>query len=61
MFSKGHYELIANAINRELKQCKTYNTVIMKRVINDLCEVFAKDNPRFSREAFIEACWKEVL
>ena len=59
MFSKAHYKLIAQAINRELMRESC--TTTMKRLIDDLCDVFSKDNPRFSRECFIEKCWKGVV
>ena len=59
MFSKAHYQLLAEAINRELM--REAEQVCMKRLIDDLCETFAKDNPNFRREQFIEACWKGVV
>lgn len=59
MFSKAHYQLIADAINRELKRESFHEP--MRRLIDDFCEVFIRDNPRFVRERFIDECWKGVL
>lgn len=59
MFNKRHYEVIARCINWELKRESSQEP--MKRLIDDLCREFKSDNPAFSREHFIEACWKEVV
>lgn len=55
IFAKRHYEAIAAAIralNNDLPIQKN-------AVIEDLAEMFARDNPRFKNERFWRACRKE--
>ena len=59
MLTKRYYTDIAKCINHELMRESCHVTIT--RLIEELCEMFMLDNPHFSREAFIEACWKGVV
>ena len=62
-FTKKHYKAIADMINGQLKLCIAFkhSTTDMARLIDSNCEIFAKDNPRFRREQFLDTCWKGVI
>jgi len=34
--------------------------VVFEDLVNDFCDLFFADNPRFSPEKFEEACYKEL-
>jgi len=57
MLSRKHYRVIASIINNNITQ-DTYGDEHIHKddLINDLCEVFAKDNSLFSRSRFVNAC-----
>jgi hypothetical protein len=47
MMSKKTYEQVAQVI---------YESLYVEDVISGLADMFARDNPRFNREKFLEAC-----
>jgi hypothetical protein len=59
MFSQQHYEVIANTIGSRVMQADkagdTRSRQIMIEYLNDLIEMFEKDNPKFKKLRFIEA------
>ena len=55
MFSKRHYQAIADALSRT----STYSSQGQSQkvmIVVELADTFEKDNPRFDRARFIEAC-----
>lgn len=53
MLSRQHYKLIADAIAQMRPEA---DEAIVDRVVDRLCEAFAKDNPKFNRKRFEKAC-----
>jgi hypothetical protein len=54
-FAKRHYEAIATAIQEARRSVNGSNDPIAV-VIEELADVFARDNGMFKRERFIGAC-----
>lgn len=62
MFTKRHYEQIAETI-RQTKSGRTGDALVVNAVngvreviARDLADLFAEDNPRFNRDLFLKAC-----
>jgi hypothetical protein len=57
-FTRAHYELIAAILNRRFyaEDGNETGRWVVDAVADDLCEVFAADNPRFDRDRFVAAC-----
>jgi len=53
MFTKRHYEAIAELVGSQLLDVKS--TSNQSAIINDWCKMFEDDNPRFKRVNFIKA------
>ena len=53
MFTKKHYEAIANIINHHEDKISKYS------LTRELADLFDQDNERFNREKFLVACYKE--
>ena len=51
MFTKRHYEAIAELVGSQLLDNPTDSAVI----IDDWCRMFEEDNPRFKRDTFVIA------
>lgn len=62
MLTRKHYEAIAEILS-EHKDDSQYSTVIDERRVESislsLADYFEKDNPRFDRDRFLEACGVE--
>ena len=56
MFTKRHYEAIAELVGYQLLDTPTDHNPI----IDDWCRMFATDNPRFKRSTFISAVDKAL-
>lgn len=58
MFTRQHYKAIAGMIK---KHSESNNSIWLHKIglITDLTEMFKKDNPRFSTDKFIDACYEE--
>ena len=58
MLSRKHYISIAKIINENTSQTEDNNTLIIDRdsFVNDLCQVFARDNNLFNSALFRRAC-----
>ena len=60
MFQRKHYEFIATALKTERKflvDCGLSESIAgLDMVATRLSEAFHKDNPRFDRTRFLEAC-----
>lgn len=57
--TKKDYELIANEINKDFYTWRRPSIIEkegMFAIINAVANALEKDNPRFDRERFIEAC-----
>jgi hypothetical protein len=54
-FAKRHYEAIATAIQEARRQANGSNDPIAA-VVDELADVFARDNGMFKRERFTSAC-----
>ena len=52
VMSKKHYREIAEI----LKECNYPEHWSFKKVIDDLCAMFKRDNPKFKPSVFKEAC-----
>jgi hypothetical protein len=52
--TKKDYILVARTINKFLQEGDIY------AMIDDFCLGFLKDNPRFDRDKFINACWEHL-
>lgn len=60
--SKKHYKAIATILNEQWRlngQTQTGQNIIIN-IVNGLCPVFNKDNPKFNYVAFRDACYEEV-
>jgi len=54
MFTRQHYKTVAHLISEY-----SHNNAIDKDMfIDSLCAVFQRDNERFDKERFIEACYQ---
>ena len=56
MFTKRHYEAIAELVGYQLLDCPTDHNPI----IDDWCRMFKEDNPRFKRDTFVKAVDKAL-
>lgn len=56
MFSKKHYEAIAQTIRDEIQPVAVSNAVLVPVVIHKLADLFQHDNPNFKRDRFVHAC-----
>lgn len=58
MFSKQHYEIIAEMLKKHTIYGLAYNKTIIdkEKLIKDLCVFFHNDDERFSEIRFREAC-----
>ena len=53
MFSKQHYEAIANIINRHTDSISKHD------LTRELADMFGEDNEKFDREKFLVVCYKD--
>jgi len=56
MFSQKHYVKIAKIIHRNYEISNVTARFILKDIVDELCEYFEIENPKFDREKFIKAC-----
>jgi len=57
MFSKRHYEAIAEAIQEAKRQAVTENEQLgVATVMHELANTFARDNGQFNKGRFVAAC-----
>jgi hypothetical protein len=58
--TKKDYEKIASVIGGVAAKYDETSaspiTDVLDRIVEDLCAIFASDNPRFDRDKFIAAC-----
>jgi hypothetical protein len=59
-FAKRHYEAIAQAMQEAMRYAQGYDNDLcpggVQCAIDELADLFAKDNGQFDRERFIRAC-----
>ena len=74
IMTKKHYELIASAMRQaqldtfaELREdymhnsgAKTMTMITLTNVLFEISEVFAKDNPNFDKDRFVNACMLSI-
>tara|TARA_R100001082_G_scaffold53684_1_gene29351 strand:- start:275 stop:541 length:267 start_codon:yes stop_codon:yes gene_type:complete len=60
MASIKDYEMIATTINKQMQWSieDDNHFQLLHNVVNDLCEIYAEDNPRFSQDKFLNAVYK---
>jgi|TARA_R110000824_G_scaffold42115_1_gene124430 hypothetical protein len=60
MASRKDYEMIATTINRQMKWSieDDNHFQLLHNVVEDLCETYAEDNPRFPKDKFLDAVYK---
>jgi hypothetical protein len=64
MFTRQHYEAIAEMVYDQHQEANQFFDEsmrgiaigIVRHMATSLADYFAKDNPRFDREKFLEAC-----
>lgn len=56
MFSRRHYEAIAEVIRNVGNQTSENPLTVWERFVDDLADLFHADNERFDRAKFEEAC-----
>jgi hypothetical protein len=57
MFTRKHFDVIAEVISKELLWFQNPNgNKAIRTVARSLADKFADDNPRFDREKFYAAC-----
>ena len=56
MFSKRHYQAIADALRKHVGEEVEKVSYPKVMIVVELADTFEKDNPRFDRARFIEAC-----
>ena len=58
MFTRRHYEVLAEVIRVERKRAEgmTQAPATISSVVEELADLFARDNPSFKRERWYEAC-----
>ena len=61
MFTRQHYKAIAEIIREQKEHVRVFTGHMMaeaacKDIAAQLADYFAKDNPRFDREKFLNAC-----
>lgn len=61
MFIRQHYEAIAEIIKSRIEYVSVFTDHTMAKgtcngIATELADYFAKDNPRFDRDKFLEAC-----
>jgi len=64
MFTRQHYEAIAGIFAKTIDpgdrtdkiSPNEYTYAVLESMGDDLADYFAKDNPRFDRKKFLEAC-----
>ncbi len=61
MFTKQHYQRIAQLLNAWLKSLPSVPALADRILIDQFCDMFQQDNENFKREAFLDAVWKGVL
>lgn len=58
MFTKQHYEAIANIIDESRRINLDYEYLDTDKVVERLADFFETDNERFDRDRFYTACYK---
>ena len=61
MFTKRHYTEVAKTLNEWLKGLGRVPNHEERQVITRFEHMFEADSSKFSREAFLDAVWKEVV
>ena len=64
MFTRQHYEAIAEIIKRNTTRIRIEDVAqvgnglpcLHSHTVGDMVDYFAKDNPRFDRQKFLKAC-----
>ena len=56
--TKKDYVLIASVLNTCIKEHNLQQLAVIDRVITSLAYELAKDNPRFNKDTFYDACYK---
>lgn len=60
-YSRKDYERLAEVIRQDRQQDQTDGErAVTDRIMRDLSDTFAADNPRFCRKRFAAACRQEV-
>ena len=60
-YSRKDYERLAEVIRQDRQQDQTDGErAVTDRIMRDLSDTFAADNPRFFRKRFAAACRQEV-
>jgi len=65
MFTKQHYQAIANIIKGLTSNANVawggHGSIDKDYLVKALADYFEKDNPNFDRELFFKVCYKEGL
>jgi len=56
MLTRKYYKIIADAVRRSVDNNNEDKPISFEHITNELSLAFEKDNPRFNKLAFIEAC-----
>lgn len=63
MFTRKHYAAMADLVSSRVKQmsverhpCQSYAQRSIAQMAQEMADYFAKDNPKFNRAKFLEAC-----
>ena len=58
MFTRQHYKAIAEIVKnaKERDFWSSFRVQALARIAYDLADCFGKDNPRFDRQKFFDAC-----
>lgn len=57
--NKKHYKAIAEIINHRI-MIDGFAMSQLVDVVEDMSELFEKDNPLFDKDRFFAACWKGI-
>jgi hypothetical protein len=62
MLTRKDYRMIADTINDHMKAFSTEEThfQLLNNIIEGLCTGFANNNPRFSKDKFLDAIYKDI-
>ena len=62
MLTRKDYKMVADTINKYMRELSTEEThfQLLGNIVDDLCTEYAKGNPRFSKDKFLDAVYKEI-
>ena len=58
-FTRQHYTKIAATLARMADKRDLFNRAELSELVENLCDLFAKDNPNFKPAVFRKAVWKD--